>query len=160
IVVGAAIAVALAIKASAPVLLISAALLLLLPATHRSLKAVGLVGVPALCLLTLMTVGRINHGSWSPTNFMGVSLVGNVAYGIRGDEFASDPELSARIYSEIRRYHEQWPPFIHLDDYVRASQNDYNSMLYGHILPIVCKHQLNDARWCTPGLFSFSTVDE
>jgi hypothetical protein len=139
VVVGVTIAIALAIKASAPVLLVSVALLLLLPTARRPLKAAGLVGVPAFCLLTLMAVGRINHGSWSPTNFMGTSLIGHVAYGIRGDELASNPELSALIDSEIRRYHEKWPPIYQLDDYVRASQNDYNAMLYVNILQIVSR---------------------
>jgi hypothetical protein len=154
VVVGVAIAIALAIKASAPVLLISAALLLLLPATRRSLKAAALVGIPALCLLTLMTVGRISHGSWSPTNYMGFAFVGHVAYGIIGDELASNPELSARIHSEIRGFHEKWPPINQLDDYVRMSQNDYNEMLWGHLYPIVvrslppqtiaCSKEIND----------------
>ncbi|WP_212023224.1 hypothetical protein [Bradyrhizobium tropiciagri] len=160
IVVGVAIAIATAIKASAPVFLISAALLLLLPATHRLLQAAALAGIPVLCLLALMTAGRITHGSWSPTNFMGIALVGHVAYGIRGDERASNPEMSALIDSEIRRYYEKWPAINQLDDYVRASQNDYNEMLYRHILPIVSKYQLKDARSSTPGFSHPSTVSE
>lgn len=141
--IGCATAFAIAIKASAPTLMVSAGLLLLLPAPERLRRGLALIGIPALTLIALLIAGRMTNGAWSPTNFMGFALSGNVAFAIKSDELSSNPELSALIDESIREYHQAWPHPIDLDNYVKESTNDYNPMLWGQIVPIV-RHDLQN----------------
>ena len=111
--IGCATAFAITIKASAPTLMVSAGLLLLLPAPERLRRSLALIGVPALTLIALIIAGRMTHGAWSPTNFMGFALSGNVAFAIKSDKLSSNPELSALIDESIREYHQAWPCLLY-----------------------------------------------
>jgi len=137
---GLAVAAAVFIKPIAPVFLIAIAFLLLRPANKIALKATLLLGPGLLSLALLSGYARFHYGSWAPTNFSGLSLVGHVGWGIRADNRSSNPRLSQEIESRLRPIVEAWPSPLKLDDYVSATVNAYNLMLWTHIAPIAWKY--------------------
>ena len=134
---GIAISVALAVKSAAPVLLLPAGFLLLLSAPGKYYKALALLGLPIMCLLGQMLHGRLSHGAWSPTLFMGANLSGNVATGIHASPPGQHPKLSGVIEEHIKPIYSKWPPFswANATEYAETSRKDYNLILYSNILP-------------------------
>lgn len=137
--VGLSIAAAVAVKAVAPTLIAANAFVLLRPANHRGLKALGAVGIPILCVSALMVFARISYGSWSPTNFAGYALAENVAWGIENDQFSSDPALSAAIESQLKPFVRKWPSPQNVSAYLDQI-HDLDTMFWWTMLPIVYDH--------------------